>query len=152
MARDAQSPLRGLVVSVEETFAKVVGRHASEEERQRLYRLRDALELRDNDAFWSIVMALEYYAPFFRQYPAKLAEHTERCIEDARAAFAAVSVRDAARSDAGPLGEGCGEERRDRAPLGRERRGDSPGDDALGSGRGVRSTLRQRRIHASLRL
>jgi len=31
----------------------------SDEERQRLYRLRDALGLRDNDAFWSIVIALE---------------------------------------------------------------------------------------------
>jgi hypothetical protein len=84
-------------VSLEETFAKVVGRHVSDEERQRLYRLRDALGLRDNDAFWSIVMALEYYDSFFRQYPAELAEHTERCIEGARAAFAAAAEREAAQ-------------------------------------------------------
>ena len=85
-------------MSVEEAFAKVVGRHASDEERQRLYRLRDALGLRDNDAFWSIVMALEYYDSFFRKYPAQLAKHTERCIEDARAAFAAAAEREAARA------------------------------------------------------
>lgn len=83
-------------MSLEETFAKVVGRRASDEERQRLYRLRDALGLRDNDAFWSIVMALEYYDSFFRRYPAQLAECTERCIEDARAAFAAAAEREAA--------------------------------------------------------
>ncbi len=83
-------------MSLEETFAKVVGRPASDEERQRLYRLRDALGLRDNDAFWSIVMALEYYDSFFRRYPAELAEYTERCIEDARAAFAAAAEREAA--------------------------------------------------------
>jgi hypothetical protein len=83
-------------VSVEEAFAKVVGRQASEEERARLYRLRDALGLRDNDAFWSIVMALEHYDSFFRRYPAELAEYTERCIEDARAAFAAAAAREAA--------------------------------------------------------
>jgi hypothetical protein len=83
----------GPVVSVEETFAKLVGRHASDEEQQRLYRLRDALGLRDNDAFWSIVMALEYYDSFFQQYPAQLAKHTERCIEDARAAFVAAARR-----------------------------------------------------------
>jgi hypothetical protein len=47
-------------VTLEETFAKIVGRHASDEERQRLYRLRDAPGLHDNDAFWSIVRALEY--------------------------------------------------------------------------------------------
>jgi AcrR family transcriptional regulator len=94
----AQGPRPGLVVSVEEMFAKVVGRHASDEERQRLYRLRDALGLRDNDAFWSIVMALEYYDSFFRQYPALLAVHTKRCIEDAWAAFAAAAEREAAHA------------------------------------------------------
>jgi len=83
-------------VTLEETFAKV-GRHASDDERQRLYRLRDALGLRDNDAFWSIVMALEHYDSFFRRYPAELAEHTERCIEDARVAFAAAAGREAAQ-------------------------------------------------------
>ena len=67
-------------MSVEEAFAKVVGRQASEEERARLYRLRDALGLHDNDAFWSIVMALEHYDAFFRQYPAQLAIETARSI------------------------------------------------------------------------
>jgi hypothetical protein len=97
MARGGpEGPRRSLGVSLEETFAKVIGRHVSDEERQRLYRLRDALGLRDNDAFWSIVMALEYYDSFFRRYPAELAEHTQRCIEDARAAFAAAAEREAA--------------------------------------------------------
>jgi hypothetical protein len=83
-------------VSVEEAFAKVVGRQTSDEERARLYRLRDALGLRDNDAFWSIVMALEYYDSFFRAYPEKLAEETARAIENARAAFAVAAEKEAA--------------------------------------------------------
>jgi hypothetical protein len=83
-------------VSVEEAFAKVVGRQASEAERTRLYRLRDALGLRDNDAFWSIVMALEHYDSFFRQYPTQLAEETARAIESARAAFAVAAEKEAA--------------------------------------------------------
>ncbi len=82
-------------MSVEEAFAKVVGRQASEAERARLYRLRDALGLRDNDAFWSIVMALEHYDAFFRQYPAQLAEETARAIEGARAAFAVAAQKEA---------------------------------------------------------
>jgi AcrR family transcriptional regulator len=84
-------------VSVEEAFAKVVGRQASDEERTRLYRLRDALGLRDNDAFWSIVMALEHYDSFFRAYPEKLAEETARSIENARAAFAVAAEKEAAQ-------------------------------------------------------
>jgi hypothetical protein len=43
-------------------------------------------------------MALEYYDSFFRHYRAQLAEHTQRCIEDARAAFAAAAEREAARA------------------------------------------------------
>ncbi len=84
-------------MSLEETFAKVTGRHASDEERQRLYRLRDALGLHDNDAFRSIVMALEHYDSFFRRYPAELAEYTQRCIEDACAAFVAAADREVAQ-------------------------------------------------------
>jgi hypothetical protein len=84
-------------VTVEDTFAKLVGRHASEEERTRLYRLRDALGLHDNDAFWSIVMALEHYDAFFRQYPAQLAVETARSIESARAAFAVAAEKEAAQ-------------------------------------------------------
>jgi hypothetical protein len=38
-------------VSVEEAFAKIVGRPPSEEGRRRLYHLREALDLHDNDAF-----------------------------------------------------------------------------------------------------
>jgi hypothetical protein len=84
-------------VSVEEAFAKVVGRQASDGERTRLYRLRDALGLRDNDVFWSIVMALEHYDSFFRAYPEKLAEETARSIENARAAFAVAAEKEAAQ-------------------------------------------------------
>jgi hypothetical protein len=85
-------------VTVDDAFARVVGRQASEEERARLYRLRDALGLHDNDAFWSIVMALEHYDAFFRQYPAQLAEQTARSIESARAAFAVAAEKEAAQA------------------------------------------------------
>jgi hypothetical protein len=63
-------------VSLEEAFAKLAGRHASETERERLYRLRDALGMRDNDAFWSIVLALEHYDSFFHASPVYLSAGT----------------------------------------------------------------------------
>jgi hypothetical protein len=83
-------------VSVEEAFAKLVGRQASPDERERLYRLRDALGMHDNDAFWSIVMALEHYDALFRVYPAQLSAETRRCIDEARTAFAAAAQSEAA--------------------------------------------------------
>jgi len=87
---------RHMPMSVEDAFAKLTGRQASPAERERLYRLRDALGLRDNDAFWSIVMALEYYDALWRSYPAQLAEEAARSIEGARAAFAAAAQKEAA--------------------------------------------------------
>src|SRR5258708_910059 len=97
--RGAKGARRGHLMSVEDAFAKVVGRSASEEERARLYRLRDALGLQDNDAFWSIVMALEHYDSFFRAYPERLAERTTECIENARVAFALAASQEAARAE-----------------------------------------------------
>ena len=47
----------GAAASIETVFEQLVGRKATEPERERLYRLRQVLGLRDNDAFWSIVMA-----------------------------------------------------------------------------------------------
>jgi len=82
--------------TVESAFARVVGRAPSVVERERLYRLRDALGLRDNDAFWSIVMALEYYDRLFRVYPERLAEVTDRVVEGAREACAAAAAREVA--------------------------------------------------------
>jgi hypothetical protein len=83
---------------VEEAFVKLVGREASEEERARLHRLREALGLRDNDAFWSIVMALEYYDSFWRAYPAQFAQRAAETIERARGAFAAAARKEAAEA------------------------------------------------------
>ena len=46
-------------MATEEAFAKLLGRQPSEKERERLYRVRDALGIQENDAFWYIVMTLE---------------------------------------------------------------------------------------------
>jgi hypothetical protein len=47
--------------------------------------------LADNDAFWSVVMALEYYDSLFREYPEKLTEATERAAQRARAPYSATA-------------------------------------------------------------
>jgi hypothetical protein len=83
--------------ALDNVFQRLVGRQATEEERARLYRVRDALGLRDNDAFWSIVMALEYYDAFFRDYPRQLGEVTGHAIENARLAFSAAAEKEAAK-------------------------------------------------------
>jgi hypothetical protein len=82
--------------SVETAFARLVGRPPSALQRERLYRLREVLGLRDNDAFWAIVMALEHYDALFSAYPAELAKVTERSVETVRAACAAAAQQEVA--------------------------------------------------------
>ena len=85
-------------MSIDEAFVKLTGRQATIEERERLHRVREALGLHDNDAFWAIVMALEYYDSLWRQYPAQFAEHAARTIDRSRAAFAAAAQKEAAHA------------------------------------------------------
>lgn len=82
-------------MKLEEKFAKLFGRPPEDVERQRLTRIRDALELGDNDALWAIVMALEHYDSLYRKYPEQLARETERAIDKSRQAFAAAAAADA---------------------------------------------------------
>ena len=79
-------------MATEEAFAKLLGRHPSEKERERLYRVRDALGIQENDAFWYIVMTLEHYDSLYDGYPAKMAQAAEDAIARARGAFEAAAV------------------------------------------------------------
>ena len=45
--------------AAEGAFHKLAGMPLTDEQRQRLYALRDALQLADNDALWSLMGALE---------------------------------------------------------------------------------------------
>jgi hypothetical protein len=85
-------------MDVDEAFGKVLGRQPSETERERLYRVRDTLGLRDNDAFWYIVMILEHYDALYRDYPRQLAEQTSGTIVAAREAFAAAAAAESAKA------------------------------------------------------
>ena len=110
-----------------------MGRQASEQERERLYRLRDALGLRDNDAFWSIVMALEHYDSFFRHTRRSSPSRRARCIESARAAFAVAAEKEAAQVQR-MLSEKVAETSVEIArKLAEQSCGPAPGHDGLGA-------------------
>jgi hypothetical protein len=85
-------------MDLDDTFGKLLGRQPSEYERQRLYRVRDTLGLRDNDAFWYIVLTLEHYDALYRDYPGQIAEHARRTLESAREAFAAAAAAESAKA------------------------------------------------------
>ncbi|MFI3121954.1 MAG: protein mobE [Methylococcaceae bacterium] len=59
--------------SLDDSFAKLLGRQPSDAERQELYRIRDALELKNNDALWLVLMALQYYQDQYERFPKAIA-------------------------------------------------------------------------------
>lgn len=81
---------------IETAFAKLTGRRATPEQRERFYRLRDALQLQDNDAFWAIVMALDHYDASFRVYPERVAQVTDEALSRVRETCSAVAQHEVA--------------------------------------------------------
>jgi hypothetical protein len=84
--------------NIDDAFAKVIGRQPSQAERERLYRVREALGLSDNDAFWYIVMILEHYDSLYRDYPRLIGRQAEEVLESARRAFAVAAEAESAKA------------------------------------------------------
>jgi hypothetical protein len=81
------------------SFEKLLGRQPTDRERQRLYRVRDALNLKPTDAVWQLLMALEHYETLYEKMPALIAEAARDAMKATRAAAEAESkaARDATK-------------------------------------------------------
>lgn len=55
--------------SLDDIFSRLLGRQATDSERQQLYRVRDALEIKNNDALWLVLMALQHYQSMYEKFP-----------------------------------------------------------------------------------
>ena len=74
------------VADVSPAFEKLLGRAATETEREQLRKIRDALDLRENDALWSVLFALQYYDSLYRQFPKAIAAEATKILSETRAA------------------------------------------------------------------
>lgn len=84
--------------NVEKSFAKLIGRQPSEAEVKNLYRVRDALGLKENDALWLVLIALESYDALYRRYPQMISEQVHLSVEAQRAAIAAIADQETRRA------------------------------------------------------
>lgn len=73
--------------SLDDTFSKLLGRQPTDRERHQLYRIRDALEIKNNDALWLVLMALQHYQSMYEQFPSLI----ESAAHDALANFKQVA-------------------------------------------------------------
>jgi len=65
-------------------FERLLGRQASDAEQRQLIRMRDVLGLRDNDALWLILAALETYRSAYAAIPPAIEQASERVEKRAR--------------------------------------------------------------------
>lgn len=67
---------------LDQSFAKLLGRQPSDTERQQLYRVRDALGLKNNDALWLVLMALQHYQSSYEEFPGRIARSAKDTLDE----------------------------------------------------------------------
>ena len=61
---------------LETSFERLLGKRPTDVELQTLYRVKAALDLKDNDALWLVLMALQHYQTQYEKMPAEIAQAT----------------------------------------------------------------------------
>ena len=68
---------------LEDSFAKLLGRQPTDADRQRLYLVRDALGLKNNDALWLVLMALQHYESLYADIPESIKQSAQKAAASA---------------------------------------------------------------------
>ena len=81
---------------LDDSFEKLIGRQPSDKERQQLYKVRDALGLKNNDALWLILIALQYYQDQYETFPKLIAQSAKDILVNIKATADATMTASAA--------------------------------------------------------
>ncbi|GLI95194.1 hypothetical protein [Methylocystis echinoides] len=96
------------------SFERLLGRAATERERDQLRRVQTELGLRENDALWLVIFALQYYEGLYRQFPKAIAAEAQHILAETRAT-AEASIRAGAESAKADLAKAIATTARDVA-------------------------------------
>jgi len=72
------------VADHEDAFKQFLDRQPTDGDRQRLYRARDALNIKPTDAVWRLLMVLEHYQTMYEKIPHQIAEAARNATETIR--------------------------------------------------------------------
>ena len=61
---------------------KLLDRELDTEERERLQRIQDTLQIADNDALWAVISAMEYQRVYYETLPEKIGSVTEKILAE----------------------------------------------------------------------
>lgn len=76
---------------LQSSFEKLTGQSLTDADAQRLYRVKNALHLADNDALWLLLMALDYPVTFYEKLPAQMKKASMDVLNDFRATADAIA-------------------------------------------------------------
>jgi len=96
------------------SFERMLGRAATERERDQLRRVQAELGLHENDALWLVIFALQYYDGLYRQFPKAIAAEAQRVLSETRAT-AEATIRAGAESAKADLAKAIATTARDVA-------------------------------------
>ena len=71
---------------LDDTFAQLFERQASDKDKQDLYRVRDALKVKTTDSVWAFLMVLQYYKTLYEEFPARIEAAAREVTKGARSA------------------------------------------------------------------
>jgi hypothetical protein len=84
-------------MSIESSFTALLERTPTDADRQRLYRVRDAMGIKDNDALWTIVMALDHYTQLYEKIPGQIGQTTAAALASVKQTADAVMAASSAQ-------------------------------------------------------
>lgn len=67
---------------LDNSFATLLGRQPTDKERQNLYQVKESLNIKNNDAIWSIIIALEHYKTLYGQFPKAIEEASNKILSN----------------------------------------------------------------------
>ncbi len=70
--------------TLDDSFEKLVGRLPTDEERQDLFRARDTLNIKNNDALWPLLVMLRHYQTIYATIPALITQTVTDVLRRAR--------------------------------------------------------------------
>ena len=73
------------MAALETAFEKLTGRQPTDADVQRLYRIKNALRLGDNDALWLVLLALDYHVTLYEKFPDEIAKASTDVLSKFRA-------------------------------------------------------------------
>ena len=65
-----------------ERFERLLGRELSDEEKERLRRIKDILGIKNNDGFWDVIIALEYHRKYYDELPEKISQAAAEILQN----------------------------------------------------------------------